>query len=246
VVNLIGLSMPHRPEFFDALMPRIQELRARAGRPHWLVVDEAHHLLPRDRSPSTLPRDLRGALFITVHPERVSPEVLGTVGQAWAVGEEPGRTLRAFAGAIGEEAPVVGPVRLESGECLAWARRPGAEAPGVVRSIPPKSERQRHSRKYAEGTLTPEQSFYFEGPDRRLHLRAQNLLVFLQIGEGVDDGTWLHHLRAGDFARWFDEALKDRPLAEEARRIAAELGEDADAGRLAIRDAIASRYVLPD
>jgi hypothetical protein len=115
-----------------------------------------------------------------------------------------------------------------------------------VRSIPPKSERQRHSRKYAEGTLTPEQSFYFEGPDRRLHLRAQNLLVFLQIGEGVDDGTWLHHLRAGDFARWFDEALKDRPLAEEARRIAAELGEDADAGRLAIRDAIASRYVLPD
>src|SRR5499427_4462152 len=46
VVNLIGLDLTERPKFFEALLPRIQELRARTGRPHWIGVDECHHVLP--------------------------------------------------------------------------------------------------------------------------------------------------------------------------------------------------------
>jgi hypothetical protein len=38
-------------------------------------------------------------------------------------------------------------------------------------------------------------SFYFRGPDDKLKLRAQNLAVFVQLAEGVDDETWLFHLR---------------------------------------------------
>src|SRR5262249_11153616 len=43
VVNLIGVPLADRPPFFLELLPRLQEMRARTGRPHWLVVDEAHH-----------------------------------------------------------------------------------------------------------------------------------------------------------------------------------------------------------
>jgi hypothetical protein len=34
-------------------------------------------------------------------------------------------------------------------------------------------------------------SFFFRGRDGRMNLRAQNLIIFLQIAEGIDDDTWL-------------------------------------------------------
>ncbi len=43
-VNLLGLPLEERPRFFGALSSRLQELRARTGRPHWIELDETHHL----------------------------------------------------------------------------------------------------------------------------------------------------------------------------------------------------------
>ncbi len=51
VINLVGLPITQRPSFFVALLPRLQEMRVRTGRPHWLIVDEAHHLLPATWEP---------------------------------------------------------------------------------------------------------------------------------------------------------------------------------------------------
>src|SRR5207245_6199601 len=81
VVNLVGMSLNERPPFFLGLLLRLQEMRARVGRPHWLVVDEAHHLLPTSWEPGALmtPRDLKRTLFITVHPDQMARSALGTV-----------------------------------------------------------------------------------------------------------------------------------------------------------------------
>jgi len=62
----------------------------------------------------------------------------------------------------------------------------------------PEAWQKRHIRKYAEGELGTDKSFYFRGPDGSLNLRAQNLSIFLQMAEGVDDNTWTHHLRSGE------------------------------------------------
>src|SRR5258708_8582872 len=88
VVNLLGVPLEYRPTYFDGLLPHLQELRSRTGRPHWLVVDEAHHLLPttRARVGQTLPREMGSALYITVHPERASPAALESGGLVLAVG----------------------------------------------------------------------------------------------------------------------------------------------------------------
>jgi hypothetical protein len=83
---------------------------------------------------------------------------------------------------------------------------------------PSRTQRRRHRRKYAEGEIEPERSFYFRGPEGTLNLRAQNLLLFQQLAEGVDDATWLHHLRRGDYSRWFRDAIKDEALAQARRR----------------------------
>jgi hypothetical protein len=53
-----------------------------------------------------------------------------------------------------------------------------------------------------------DKSFYFRGPAGNLNLRAQNLVLFNQMAEGVDDETWLYHLRRGDHSRWFREASR--------------------------------------
>jgi hypothetical protein len=50
----------------DAFMPRFEVLRARTGRPHWVVADEAHHLMPASVTPREQPtRQVpRGLFFV--------------------------------------------------------------------------------------------------------------------------------------------------------------------------------------
>jgi hypothetical protein len=93
--------------------------------------------------------------------------------------------------------------------------------------------------------LPAEASFYFRGPDGKLNLRAQNLRLFVQLAEGVDDDTWMHHLRAGDYSRWFRDAIKDESLAQEAAALERTGDMEPAASRAAIRGFIEKRYRLP-
>jgi hydroxymethylpyrimidine pyrophosphatase-like HAD family hydrolase len=70
VVNTQALAVAERPPFFAKLLPHIAALRTRTARPHWLLIDEAHHLLPAARQDvsQVLPEEIPAAVFITVHP----------------------------------------------------------------------------------------------------------------------------------------------------------------------------------
>jgi hypothetical protein len=142
--------------------------------------------------------------------------------------------------------PDVDPRPLAPGDGVAWLRTPGHElAPIHFKGEAPKGEHLRHLRKYAAGDLGPDRSFYFVGPEGKLNLRAQNLQVFMQMAEGVDDATWTFHLAKGDVAHWFLEYIKDPDLAREAEEIAGTQGLSPAASRVRIKDAIARRYTAP-
>src|SRR5215510_5135064 len=143
VINLLGIALEHRTPFFAGLLPRLQELRATRGRPHWTVVDEAHHLLPTSWDPAelTTPQVMRGTLLITVHPESVAPAVLSVIDLVIAIGEAPDRTLANFSKAVGAPPPALPPVELQTGDAIAWFCR-ASEPPFRYRSEPPKGERQ--------------------------------------------------------------------------------------------------------
>ena len=245
VVNLLGVTLEHRPAFFAELLPRLLELRARTGRPHWLVVDEAHHLLPTNWQPTDplLLAGLKGALFITVHPGSVSAAVLGGIDILLAVGGRPAQTVREFCEAARAACPTTpDPDRLPAGDAVLWRR--GEPAAVVVHTEPPKTERKRHSRKYAEGNLGPDRSFYFRGPAGKLNLKAQNLVMFLQLADGVDDDTWEFHRKQGDYSSWLRDCVKDPDLAEIVAGV--ERGDlKPREARAAIRAAIEQRYTLP-
>lgn len=240
VVNLLGMALEHRPGFFEQLYPQLVELRAATGHPHWIIVDEAHHLLPgswqRDNS---MLRELNGMLLITVHPEHVPVGLAANVNTFLITGKEPQTGLSAFARIVGAEEPQF-EGDLETGEYLIWSWQTGAP-PLLFKVAPPKTERQRHHRKYAEGELPPERSFYFRGPEGKLNLRAQNLAVFNQMADGVDDETWNYHLRRGDYSDWFREAIKDDALAGEAEAIERDPAGDT---RARIREAIERQYTV--
>jgi hydroxymethylpyrimidine pyrophosphatase-like HAD family hydrolase len=246
-VNMLAIPLASRPAFSDQLLPRLHQTRARFGRPHWILVDEAHHLLPSAWSPAEMsqPPAATEMLLVTVHPGSVSRAVLESVDLILAVGERPEETIEAFCKAAGRAAPVLEPAVLEHGEALAWWTNAAEMPPRRIRSKPPRALRQRHSRKYAEGNLGPDRSFYFRGPDGKLNLRAQNLALFCQLADGVDDATWLHHLKRNDYARWFREQIKDDELAKEAEEVALDTSLSATEGRGRIRDAIEQRYTLP-
>jgi hypothetical protein len=87
-------------------------------------------------------------------------------------------------------------------------------------------------------------SFWFRGPEGRLKLRAHNLILFLDIGDGVDAETWDHHRRRGDFSAWMRDKVKDRDLAAEVEAV--ERGDaDVDTARAAVRAAVEARYTAP-
>jgi hydroxymethylpyrimidine pyrophosphatase-like HAD family hydrolase len=249
VVNLMGVPLPERPGTFAALLPRILEIRAKTGRPHWLVIDEAHHLLPTTWSPasSAIPQELHGTILITVHPEHVSAAALGFVDVVMATGKAARETLEEFTKAAQIGAPRELPDKTpEPGEALVWfARRQPGEAPALIQTRRAKAERRRHKRNYAQGELSPEQSFYFRGPEGKLNLRAPNLMTFLQVGEGVDEETWLYHARRGDYSRWFETMIKDEELAASAREIERNGTQGVAESRKKLRVAVESRYTVP-
>ncbi|MBV9718106.1 MAG: HAD hydrolase family protein [Candidatus Eremiobacteraeota bacterium] len=214
IVNLLGVQMHDRPAYVDELLPHLFSCRARFGRPHWIVLDEAHHLFPSQRDPDAiLPRELYGLLAITTEPNHLAPALLTTVQTVVAVGDDAAATIEKATGATLND-KVSKP---SDSHVLLWQAHAPHEAV-LAEPWPPQSKKTRHRRKYAEGDLAPEKSFFFQGPDGKLNLRANNLTIFAQIAEGIDDETWSHHLRRGDYAKWFEQAIGDDELAQAAHR----------------------------
>jgi len=247
VVNLVGLPLQDRPSFFLGLLPRLQEMGAKTGRPHWMLLDETHHLLPANWNPASLifAHKLSCTIYVTVKPDQIERSILECVDTVIALGERPDGTILSYCTAIQKKlTPEVEVTQLEPGRALVWTRA-NNEPPFIMLIAASAMERKRHRRKYAEGELPPDRSFYFRGVSGQLNLRAQNLILFMQLGEGVDDATWLHHLRKHHYSTWMAEAIKDDSLANAVRQIENQRELTSTESRHLIRSTIEERYTLP-
>jgi hypothetical protein len=65
------------------------------------------------------------------------------------------------------------------------------------------------------------------------------------MAEGIDDATWLHHLRAGDYSRWLRDSIKDDELANEVASAERDATLAASESRRRIKEAIERRYTSP-
>ncbi len=244
VVNLLAIDPAERPRWLATFLPDIAKLRAATGRPHWIVIDETHHCLPAkwDPAPVTLTQEMPAVIAVTVHPEEISLDFLKLVSTVVGVGNGSLDAIRKLCNATGRDVPAGSTAELGRDQVHVWTEG------GVVEPITvakPKEKQKRHARKYAEGELGEDKSFYFRGSNAALNLRAQNLSTFLQLAIGVDDDTWMHHLRAGEYSKWFREAIKDEDLASEASAAEKDPSLTAQQSRARLKEMVERRYTAP-
>jgi hydroxymethylpyrimidine pyrophosphatase-like HAD family hydrolase len=245
-VNLLGVPLNDRPDFFAQLIPNLQAMRTRTGRPHWLVLDEAHHMLPVTwgHVGAALPQQLGETIFLTVHPDHVAPAVLANIQVVVATGHSPEETLTKFSKATNSTLTYPKELSYHQDRVVTWLAGDFCP-PFVMIPSPGRAERIRHHRKYAEGNLRWH-SFYFRGPEGRHNLKVKNLAIFCQIAEGIDQETWMFHLHRGDYSRWFRHAVKDDFLGNETERIERRTDLTPQQTRQMITELVRARYTLTE
>lgn len=242
VISILSVPLPDRPAFFAKLMPVLLELRKEYGHPHWILLDEAHHLLTQDTRAAheMLPDKLVNFMLISTSPHALNAAILSHIGMIITIGEDPKYPIEQFC-AIRQCAVPAHIPSLSQGQACVWDIE-NNQLPFVIQVNMPGRLLQRHKKKYAVGDMDYN-SFFFTGPENKLQLKANNLMMFVHLAEGIDDHTWLFHLSRGDYKRWFADCIHDEELvakAEEAEKISS----DVSASKKIILDYIRQKYTL--
>jgi phosphoglycolate phosphatase (TIGR01487 family) len=246
VVNLLGLAISDRPEYFALLLPHIQKLRMQYGRPHWLVIDEAHYLLSSkwQQFIELSEQQIKETILITVHPNQLPEYVLKAMNTIIVLGESPNIAFEDYCRIVNIQCPMVNNVNSNKHTGYIWLPN-GEQSPAAFVPSIPANQHHRHLRKYADGNLGDYHSFYFTGPNKKLNIKAHNLYIFNQIAEGIDDETWQYHLRRHDYSRWFKNSINDKALAQITENIESNIALTSSISRKRIQAAIEERYTLP-
>src|SRR5690348_681934 len=117
-------------------------MRTRTGRPHWIILDEAHHMLPADWTPlgKTLPQSVGETVLVTVHPDHVAPAAIALVDTVIAVGPSPDVTAGKFARVTGHHLDWPSGLAHKRGMAVVWLPQ-NPEPPFAIQIIPGRAER---------------------------------------------------------------------------------------------------------
>jgi len=239
VVCTLAIPLADRPDFFARFLSMFLDLRKEYGHPHWLLLDEAHHLVPgqAETLADRLPEQFNNFIIISTSPHALSTTSLSRVSTVIAIGKDSAYPFQQFCELLQLPMPSNIP-SLSENEIAVWDRESSASV-YKARFHLPEQLQQRHKKKYAQGDMSYN-SFIFTGPENKMQLKANNLMLFVHISEGIDAETWLFHLHRKDFSRWFRGAVHDEELAgvaEEAEKIS-----DTGASKKHILSYITTKY----
>lgn len=238
-------ALPHarKVEAVERGLRVIRDLRRRLGRPHWVVVDEAHYLLHRDGvADDVVGIEERGFCLITYRPRwlRLSvAKALDIFILARTTAEEELAFLASYLPAAGGHGILDS---LPPGEFLMIQREGDGSALTFV-PAPRETAHVRHLRKYADTHVPFEERFLFRRPDGAVVATVQSLHEFRRAVAGIDDIVLAHHAARGDFSRWVLDVFSDRELARQLRKAEGRWlrGEQPDLRR-AIERPVSLRY----
>jgi hydroxymethylpyrimidine pyrophosphatase-like HAD family hydrolase len=248
VLDLSALSHPKKLQIIETALELARTLRQRLGRPHWIVLDEAHYSLHRRGVRETaIGLEHKGFCLVTYKPSWLRPSVLrGIDALALArttLPEEVSflRDWLAGAGEPSQRAIEILPY-LPSGEFVLIQRDGGIGALTFTPS-PRQTPHVRHLRKYADSQVPADQRFFFRDPEGRILMAADSFGAFRDAVASAPEGTLAHHAARGDFSRWVLDVFGDRTLGHQVRKLEARWtrGEIRDL-RPRLKELVAVRY----
>ncbi len=221
ILDLALLPHGEKVAVVERALRRIRDMRRRNGRPHWVLLDEAHYPLHEGGvDEDALSLGDRGFCVVTYRTRWLRPAVADAT-DVWIFarttdeGELAGlRALlsgRPDAEAIFEALP-----HLRRGEFLLADRNPadGRRATTFV-AAPRQTMHVRHLSKYVDSVVPPGCEFLFRDGRGRVLASANSLQSFRAVVRTVPDDAITHHSRRGDFARWVREVFRDTELARQ-------------------------------
>ncbi|HET8576419.1 MAG TPA: HAD hydrolase family protein [Methylomirabilota bacterium] len=246
VVDLSALPHTRKLTVIEHGLRVIRDLRRRLGRPHWVLLDEAHYSLHPDGVPDEAAGiEDRGFCLVSYRPSWLRPSVVKSLDVfllARATAEEELAFLRSCLPGGAASRVLASVSKLPPGEFLV-VQPEGAGAALTFIPAPRETTHVRHLRKYADVEVPFSERFLFRRPDGAVVATAQSLREFRHAVGAVDDAVLAHHAGRGDFSRWVREVFSDLELARQLRKSEARWrrGELPDLRR-AIEHPVAYRY----
>jgi hypothetical protein len=241
VIDLSRLTAVERARRAREYLAALLTLRRETGLPHWIVIDEAPDLLSEASAQDSCGPSSQGICLVTWQPERLPREVFDQMDVVLAVpgGEQilarmPGFPLSEVRAVEGDPLRLGEAVLLDRGRVVRF--RVGARRRPHVR----------HWHKYLSSRLPPSAHFFFRTAKGPTGSAAGNVAEFHHEIEHGPDDVLIHHLAQGDFSRWVELALQDRPLAKAVRQVERAFRDGLPPGVAAARErlvaAVEERY----
>jgi hydroxymethylpyrimidine pyrophosphatase-like HAD family hydrolase len=245
-------ALPHARKLavIRAGLERIRTLRARLGRPHWVVLDEAHYILHREGlADEVLGVETKGLCLVTYRPSWLRQAVLRALDVLVQARTTRAEELAFFQGLLagtpgdGSRVTAVLP-DLARGEFVLTRTGPATTPTAVTFAATPRgTPHVRHRTKYVDSPVPEQLRFLFRRGDGSLVATADSLASFQAALSGIDENVLAHHARRHDFSRWVLDVFSDQDLAAQLHKTEARAnrGEITDL-RVALERLIASRY----
>lgn len=221
VLDFAVLSHGEKVALIDRALRRIRELRDKVGRPHWVILDEAHYLLHEGGvADDALGSKDRGLCVVTYRPGWLRPAVIDPVDVcifARTTGTDELAFLRSMMTRIEESEVVCATLpRLRRGEFLLVDRgsSPGPSALTFI-AAPRQTAHVRHLNKYIDSVVPPGREFLFRYPHGPVVASANSLQSLRGVLGTVPGAVLAHHAGRGDFSRWVRDVFADLELARQ-------------------------------
>jgi hypothetical protein len=228
VLDLSTLPHAMKVVVIERALGKIGDIRRSAGRPHWVLIDEAHYSLHHGGvAADALDVEDRGFCFVTYRPSWLREPVIRAV-DVFVLARTTGSEELAFLGAtlpavVSEGAGISEALaRLPRGEFL-LVQRNRRHPPSAVTFVaaPRQTVHVRHLTKYVDSCVPPGREFRFRGFDGRVRASADSLHSFRRVVATAPDEVLAHHADHGDFSRWVRDVFADAELARQLRKIEA-------------------------
>jgi hydroxymethylpyrimidine pyrophosphatase-like HAD family hydrolase len=248
IADLSSRRHAEKVRLIEAGLDLAGRLRERLGRPHWIVLDEAHYSLhPTGIDPRTIGLSRKGFCLVTYKPSWLRPSIVAGIDTLvlarTSAPEELAWLDHVLEGPREACERVVATLPgLPTG---AFVLIPPEGAAGAVTFTPAQRRTQhvRHRRKYADSRVAAPERFFFRRPDGTVVGAAESLGAFAAALPSAPDEVLAHHARHGDYSRWVRDVFSDRLLGRQLRKLEARWGRgEVRDLRAALQGLIALRY----